>query len=145
MGFEPTVPASERQQTHALDGAATGMFSELLPVNFSYSFISVKYIIKSARVILTYIFFPSQKQDKYDAVSENYYRHKSRSKFTFRLFITQKIRTFVGRTDYYFSLNKVSIQFCHAFVKNLEQNLHSHIPCRIYFESYIDTSIITVI
>ena len=22
--FEPTIPASERQQTHALDGAATG-------------------------------------------------------------------------------------------------------------------------
>jgi hypothetical protein len=25
VGFEPVIPASERQQTHALDGAATGI------------------------------------------------------------------------------------------------------------------------
>jgi len=25
VGFEPTIPASEQPQTHALDGAATGI------------------------------------------------------------------------------------------------------------------------
>jgi hypothetical protein len=25
VGFEPTIPASQRPQTHGLDGAATGM------------------------------------------------------------------------------------------------------------------------
>ena len=29
-GFEPTIPASERSQTHALDRAATGIGSKLL-------------------------------------------------------------------------------------------------------------------
>jgi hypothetical protein len=34
-GFEPTIPASERPQTHALDSAATGiLFVTLRPTNY---------------------------------------------------------------------------------------------------------------
>jgi hypothetical protein len=30
VGFEPTIPARERLQTHALDGAATGIGEDII-------------------------------------------------------------------------------------------------------------------
>ena len=45
-GFEPTVPASERSQTHALDRAATGIDSLLLA--FSY--------MNTVRSLMSYTF-----------------------------------------------------------------------------------------
>ena len=46
MVFEPTIPASERPQTHALDRAATGFDKDHL----------ANLIYKYSRIILTNIF-----------------------------------------------------------------------------------------
>jgi hypothetical protein len=47
-GFEPTIPASERLQTHVLDPAATGIGSEAI----IYTSIIIGLII---RLILMYV------------------------------------------------------------------------------------------
>jgi hypothetical protein len=45
-GLEPTIPASERQQTHALDGAATGigLYAILVKRNKNYRASKVAYM-----------------------------------------------------------------------------------------------------
>ena len=48
-GFEPAIPASERPQTHALDGAATGIGTF---VNYMSKFISIIWVLFLFQVLI---------------------------------------------------------------------------------------------